>query len=140
MNWHPMVVHFPLVLLPLSFGVDLAGWIGKRPDWHRGAYYLLVLGVLSAVAAVFTGNEAALSYRGEVKVLEHIEEHEDLATLVLFVFLVVALGRLPLQLQGRLQGWALKSWILAAGVGCALLWQTGFYGGELVYVYGVGVR
>ena len=140
MSWHPMVVHFPLVLLPLSVAVDLVGWIGRRPDWHRGAYYLLVLGVLSALTAVFSGNEAALPFRGDAELVEHIEEHEDLATLVLFFFLGVAFGRLPLQLQGRLDSWGLKSWILAAGIGCALLWQTGFYGGELVYEYGVGVR
>ena len=105
----------------------------------RGAYYLLVLDVLSALAAVFSGNEAALPFRGEEELVEHIEKYEDLATLVLFFFLGVALGRLPLQLQGRLDGWGLKSWILAAGVGCTL-WQTGFYGGELVYEYGVGIR
>ena len=106
----------------------------------RGAYYLLVLGVLSALTAVFSGNEAALPFCGEAELVEHIEEHEDLATLVLFLFLGVTLGRLPLQLQGRLDGWGLKSWILATGIGCAMLWQTGFYGGELVYEYGVGVR
>ncbi len=140
MSWHPMVVHFPLVLLPLSVVVDVVAWIRKRPEWHGGAYLLLVLGTLAAVAAVLTGNEAAVPYRGEVEALEYIEEHEELSTLVLFFFLVVALGRLPLQLQGRLQGWGLKAWILVAGVGCVLLWQTGYYGGELVYVYGVGVR
>ena len=100
MSWHPMVVHFPLVLLPLSVAVDLVGWIGRRPDWHRGAYYLLVLGVLSALTAVFSGNEAALPFRGDAELVEHIEEHEDLATLVLFFFLGVVLGVCPCSCRG----------------------------------------
>ncbi len=116
------------------------GGVGAEAgEWHVGAYYLLVLGAVGAVVAVLSGTEAAASYRSDAEVLEHIERHEDLSTLVLFFFLVVALGRLPLHLQGRLQGRALKAWILAAGVGCGLLWQTGLYGGELVYRYGVGV-
>ena len=102
MNWHPMLVHFPLVLLPLSVAADLVGWRRRREEFHVGAYYLLVLGALGAVVAVLSGTEAAASYRSDVEVLGHIERHEDLSTLVLFFFLVVAQGRLPLHLQGRL--------------------------------------
>ena len=140
MEWHPIVVHYPLALLPLSLLVDLVAWIRRRERWHAGAYYLLVLGPLAALAAVLTGTRAAAPYRADSRVLEPLEQHEDLVTWVLVVFLVVVLGRLPLHLQGRLQGWRLKAWILAAGVGCGLLWQAGFYGGELVYRYGVGVQ
>ena len=61
------------------------------------------------MVAVLSGTEAAASYRSDAEVLEHIERHEDLSTLVLFFFLVVALGRLPLHLQGRLQSRALKA-------------------------------
>lgn len=139
MEWHPVVVHFPLVLLPLSVSLDLAAWWRQRPEWHLLAYHLLVLGILAALAAVLTGTEAAGRWaHGTVQ--KQIDLHEDLATIALFVFLGIALGRLPLHLLGRLQDWRLKSLIVAAAVACGLLWQAALYGGELVYKYGVGVQ
>ena len=142
--WHPMLVHFPLALLPLSFAVDVVGWASRRPRWHRSAYGLLLLGTLGAVAAVLSGNAAAAAYRGEETVLAAIERHEVLATPTLLLLLAIALGRLPLFLRddgsGQSPGWPLKAWVVVAGLGCALLWQTGLSGGELVYRHGVGVQ
>lgn len=139
MDWHPLLVHYPIALWPVGFAVDLVAWVAKREEWHGFAYLLQALGAVAALAAVLSGNDAAGSYRDESGVQALIERHEDLATLTLVLFLVVVLGRLPLHLQKRLCGWKLKAWILAAGVGSGLVWVTGHYGGELVYEQGVGV-
>ena len=139
MEWHPVAVHFPLVLLPLSVCVDLAAWWKRRPGWHLLAYTLLVLGTLAALAAVLTGTEAAGRWP-HAAVQEHIGRHEDLATIAFFVFLGILLGRLPLHLLGRHRDWRLKALIVAAAVACGLLWQAALYGGDLVYKYGVGVQ
>ena len=51
----------------------------------------------------------------------------------------IVLGRLPLHLRGRLRGWLLYGWIgTGAAVGILAI-LTGYFGGELVYVHGVGV-
>ena len=139
MDWHPLVVHYPIALWPLGFAVDLVAWVAKREEWHGFAYLLQALGAVAALAAVLSGNEAAVPYRNEGGVQALIERHEDLATLTLVLFLVVVLGRLPLHLQKRMCGWKLRAWILAAGVGSGLVWLTGHHGGELVYEQGVGV-
>ena len=139
MEWHPVAVHFPLVLLPLSVCVDLAAWWRRRSDWHLLAFTLLVLGTLAALAAVLTGTEAASRWP-HPGVQEQMDRHEDLATIALFVFLGIVLGRLPLHLLGRHQDWRLKGLIAASAAACVLLWQAALYGGDLVYKYGVGVQ
>jgi uncharacterized membrane protein len=139
-SWHPVVVHFPIVLLPLSAGLDLLAFLRRRPKWHSLAYGILLLGSLAALLAVWTGNDAAAPYRRDAAVQQHLARHEDLATVALFLFLGIALGRLPLHLRGRLQGWPLRGWVLAALLGSALLGVVAHYGGELVYRYAVGVR
>ena len=140
MDWHPLVIHFPIALWPVGFLVDLAAWARRREEWHGFAYILQALATVGMLVAVLTGNAAAVIYRDDVRVADLIQRHEDLATLALLIFLVTLLGRLPLHLQGRLGDWKLKGWILAAGVGAVLMGTTAHLGGELVYGQGVGVK
>ena len=137
---HPFVIHFPLVLLPLSVGLDLAAWMKRQEQWHTPAYLLLVLGTLSCVIAVLTGTRAAAPYESDADLSGLIGQHENLSTLVMLLFLFTSLGRLPLQLRRQFGDWKMKLWVLFAVVGCVLVWQTGYYGGRLVYEFGIGVR
>ena len=138
-NWHPIVVHFPVALLSVSVLVDVAALAARRGDWHKFAYALLVAGTVGAAAAVITGTEAAPPHRQSADVVETVDRHEDLGSVVFIVFLAVSLGRLPVHLQ-RQVGWPLAMWLGVAGMGCVLLWMTSLVGGELVYEYGVGVQ
>ena len=53
---HPLVVHFPLVLLPLALVAEAAGLFLRRVGWLRHvAALLLAFGTSGAVAAFFTG-------------------------------------------------------------------------------------
>ncbi|MEE3258338.1 MAG: DUF2231 domain-containing protein [Candidatus Latescibacterota bacterium] len=138
MDWHPLIVHYPIALLPLSPLCDLGALWLRRRDGHHLAYGLLVLGALAASAAVLSGNAAAEGH-WEGRAAAQVMAHEDLATWTLLLALGTALGRLPLQLKGPLGGWPLYGWI---GVGLlvgVLVVLTGYHGGELVYVHGVGV-
>ena len=136
MELHPVLVHFPLVLLPLSAILDLvARRLGKQ-DWHLLTYGILILGTLGAAGAVLSGNDAAGEHRADPVVSHLIQQHEDWATASLFLFLVVALGRLPFQLRRRDP----LPWTLVALVGSVLLWIAAHHGGELVYEHGVGVE
>ena len=139
MDWHPFIVHYPIALLSLSPLCDLSAlWLGRRAGHHL-AYGLLVLGVLAATAAVLSGNAAA-DKAWEGPAAEPLATHDTLATWTLLLGLGAVLGRLPLHLKGQLEGWPLYAWI-AVGflIGGLVLW-TGYYGSELVYVHGLGVR
>ena len=139
-NWHPWIVHYPIALLPVGVLIDIAAILGRRSRWHTVAYSLLVMGTLAAAAAVISGNEAALPYRDDDSVNQLVLLHENYGSITFVTFLVISLGRLPLQLQGRTKGWPLRLWIVAGAIGCGILWTGSFYGGELVYEHGVGVR
>lgn len=138
MDWHPFIVHYPIACLTLSPLCDLAALCLRWKEWHHLAYGLIVLGALASCAAVLSGNAAAEGH-WEGPAAAEVAAHEDLATWTLLVALGIALGRLPLHLRGQLQGWPLYGWI---GIGVAvgvLAILTGYFGGKLVYVYGVGV-
>ena len=136
MELHPALVHFPLVLLPLSAAIDLiAGPLGKR-EWHPLAFAILIAGTFSAIGALVSGNDAAASHRRDSAMAHLIERHEDWATASLFLFLIIALGRLPFQLRRRDP----RIWAVAALLASTVLWIAAYFGGELVYDHGVGVR
>ena len=138
-SWHPVLVHFPIAFLPLSIVFDIVGLWGKQLYWQLVAYVLLILGTVTALFAVLSGNQAAIIYR-EQAVNKQITDHENLSTLAFFLFLIIVLGRLPLHLQNRLGTLVLKGWIFLACLASAFLWWSAFLGGLLVYRYGVGVQ
>ena len=136
-NLHPVFVHFPLVLLPLSFLFLLLGRLKKREDFQRAAVWLLYLGTLGAVAAAGTGMLAEEQVSVPEAAEAVIEFHEFLgkvaAGLAIVLSLVALLGRrllasaVPTVL---LLGLLVLSGILAVGAD---------RGAQLVYQYGVSV-
>lgn len=142
---HPMLVHFPIVLLPLGtllyFVVALRG---DDPASRRGlsvlAFLCLAAGLLTALLAAGFGDVALEAAMDKGFDEAPLEQHEDLAgpTIAVFGLLVLvqafALWR-PYPLKGG------KAWLLAviALAGAALLLVTAYHGGQLVYELGVNV-
>src|SRR5690348_7292584 len=58
-NLHPVVVHFPIALLPVAVGLDVLGWLFGSRDLHAAGRWTLWVGTLSAAVAVATGLEGA---------------------------------------------------------------------------------
>jgi uncharacterized membrane protein len=142
---HPMLVHFPIVLLITACSLDIIVLLIKKDLANRQCLPLvalsaLLLGTLSAGIAAIFGDIAldkAISLgfpRGP------LETHETLALITIAVFSVHCLLRLlalwrRIPLRGRI-GWVSA---LPGMVGVFLLIFTAYYGGELVYHYGVNV-
>ena len=142
---HPMLVHFPIVLLITAFSLDIIVLLIKKDLANRQCLPLvalsaLLLGTMSAGIAAIFGDIAldkAISLgfpRGP------LETHETLALITIAVFSVQCLLRLlafwrRIPLRGRI-GWVSA---LPGMVGVVLLIFTAYYGGELVYHYGVNV-
>ena len=138
MDWHPFIVHYPIAFLTVSPLCDLLALILRRRALHHLAYGMMVLGALAACAAVLSGNASADGH-WEGSAAAEVSAHEGLATWTLLLALGTALGRLPLHLRGQFRGWLFYVWI-GTGVAVGILAiLTGYFGGELVYVHGVGV-
>ena len=135
---HPIVVHFPIGLLCASVAFD-----ALAPRWSTGglreaSLYTLLAGVMSAALAVATGGmEEDLAERAGAPE-SVLELHESLGTVTLVIF--VALVGLRLAMAW---GWLKETRSLTLGLGVTgivILALTGYWGGELVYTYGIGVK
>lgn len=142
---HPMLVHFPIVLL--SFGTLLylvvalrGGDLASRRGLSLLAFLCLAAGLLSAVLAAGFGDMALDIAIDKGFDRAPLEQHEDLAgpTIVVFGLLVLAQA-FALWKAYPLRGG--RAWLLAvvAVAGVSLLLATAYYGGRLVYELGVNV-
>jgi len=142
---HPMLVHFPIVFLISAVAMDIIGLSIRKNLADREGLPLislsaLLLGTLSAGVAAIFGDMAfdravSLGFSAGP-----IEVHETLALITIAVFSLYCLLRL-LALWRRYSLCGLVGWLsaLPGMLGVVLLITTAYYGGELVYHFGVNV-
>lgn len=136
-NPHPLVVHFPIALLMTSVFFDaVASWSGKAA-FEKAAQWNLACGVLAGVVAVISGLLAEESVPQFQVIHETVERHETLAFVTLGVFTILFLWRF-LKDGKFFQRWRIFYTVLAV-IGILTLGATAYYGGELVYRFGVGM-
>lgn len=137
-NIHPVLVHFPLALLPLALVFQaLAVW-RRQDEWQRLALWLLWIGTLGALAAAGTGLLAEDSVTVPQPGWEVIELHEGL--MLTTTGIAVALSILALVVRRRLNR-TLQLVLLAGLVVLSGVLVVGAdRGGQLVYQYGVSVQ
>ena len=135
---HPIIVHFPIALLCASVAFDVLARRWPTGSFRDTSLYCLLAGVLSAALAVVTGGmEEELAERAGAPE-SVLELHESLGTVTLVVFVVLLGWRFAMQ-----WGWVkdIPSLTLGLGaIGIVMLALTGYWGGELVYTYGIGVK
>ena len=135
-NVHPLVVHFPIAFLVGAALFYLLAWIFPRPSLATTAFSLLILGAISAAAAVGTGLYAEEGVMVARSVRAHLlDTHEKLmiTTLSLSVALTVwAVAARPFPTKRRL---------IFALIFFGLLVIMAFgadYGARMVYDYNAG--
>lgn len=135
---HPMLVHFPIALLITSVLFDAACIVFKRDNLREGALWLLGLGFLGGIGAVLSGGmaEEIVEKAGIAKAL--IERHETWAYATMGVFGLLLAGRL--YLRNRFSGNIMTAYFVVAVIGLGTLSVTGYFGGDMVYEHGAGVR
>jgi uncharacterized membrane protein len=142
---HPMLVHFPIVLLITAVAMDvilllIKKDLAKRQCLPMVALSALLLGTLLAGIASFFGDIALDKAISLGFSSGPLETHETLALITIAVFSLHCLLRLlVLWRRYSLQGFI--GWVSAIPgmVGVVLLILTAYYGGELVYHFGVNV-
>ena len=140
-NVHPMIVHFPIVLVVLAVAADLLHVVRPRMSAAGAAApSLYLLGALASVSAYVSGRMAA----GTVFIpgMAHglVDEHGTWALATMISFIVLATLRPVGRLVGLEGTRATQLVFLALGLAVlVLVQQTAERGARLVYEQGVGV-
>jgi uncharacterized membrane protein len=136
-NLHPLFVHFPIALLLSSVALSWTGrfWPGKGLE--QAAWYTLLLGLAGTVVTLISGLVAAQGVPADSPAMATLNIHRALgiATFVIFGALAIWNWRS----KGAISGNGRLFFTIIQIVGVALIVAVGFYGGELVYTFGVGV-
>ncbi|MDE2384232.1 MAG: hypothetical protein KGO53_06405 [Alphaproteobacteria bacterium] len=142
---HPMLVHFPIVLVILLAGVDtFATLLGKsvtgRSTLGNVSLVLVLLSAAFALATFFFGG-LALDVAEQTGFHSDIAEtHEMLGTIVAVSTAAYALLRAFLWWRdARVTGAGAFLFPVLGFAASALVGVTAFYGGQLVYELGVNV-
>jgi uncharacterized membrane protein len=140
---HPVVVHFPVVLVLLGTVGAVAAVFWRKHQVPALAALLLTLGALGAWAAVETGESDGGLLEGDSTQLQSlVESHENWAKRTLTTAGVAAAAAVASLLLFRVPH--LARWVAAGAAVVALLasysvYETGHRGGQLVFHYGAGV-
>jgi uncharacterized membrane protein len=130
---HPMLVPFPIALWIFSFVCDViyaTGWGG--PLWSEMAFYSILGGVVGGLAAAVFGLGDYLSLT-EPAAIRIGKTHMILNVAIVSLFLINLFLRLG---SPHIPG---AGALLLSIIGLVILGVSGWLGGELVYVHGVGV-
>ena len=144
-NIHPVIVHFPIAFFVAYFLLETASLATKKDSLCKMATVFLGAGVIFAVLAALTGNQAHEALKPILKMKqlvidEAIESHEQFATITLWYFFAMLLLRIYLLIKKNLSpNWKFSFFVLAL-LGMYFVYQTGILGGELVYDFGVGTK
>lgn len=127
---HPMLVPIPIGLWIFSLVCDLIRIFGgTSPNWSVVALYSMVGGIVGALIAAIAGFIDLLSLPAGLKRVALIHMGINLTIVVLFV---------------------INAWLRSNGASNAVVWLSviaigllvisGWLGGKMVYVHGVGVQ
>jgi uncharacterized membrane protein len=140
-QFHPKVVHFPIALLLLYVLLESIGIIFKKEFYQKAAHLVLFLGVLGALAAVLTGEQAEEAFEYFNKASgELMEKHEYYANLTIWYFAILLVLRTVAVLGKKFTGIITYVFLVLALTGVYFVYWTGEMGGDMVYKHGVGTQ
>jgi uncharacterized membrane protein/nitrite reductase/ring-hydroxylating ferredoxin subunit len=133
---HPMLVHFPIGLLVLSFLLDLVSLaFPEVPSLLRGSFYAMFLGIITALLAAVPGfvdySDIRRDQPGKVTATRHM----------ILNLMVVAIYGINLWIRSSALSdpkISLPSLLLSL-IGVGLLSVSGYLGGRLIYDEGIAV-
>ncbi|MEK6715475.1 MAG: DUF2231 domain-containing protein [Candidatus Omnitrophota bacterium] len=133
LHLHPLIVHFPIALFITALGAEILSLIFKKNTLHKVAYCNYFFGILGAITAVLSAWRDNMFLKHPV-----FYTHRNLAYITL---IVASISGAILLLIKRKSPKALRIlFFFSLLTVVTLVSITAFYGGKLVYEYGVGVE
>ncbi len=135
---HPFLVHFPVALLTTALVFDLLGVLLARDELSRVGWWAQFVGTVGVVAAVISGLIAKSQAIIPVTAADTFDTHQQIAFLTAGAFTALLLWRIGM--RTRIDQSRQHLYLLLFTGALACLWIGAWYGGELVYRFGVGLR
>ena len=142
---HPMLVHFPIVLILMLAAFDVLATLrgqsvsGRSTAGNISTSLAVLTGVFAVATFVFGGMALDVAEAGGFH-SDVAETHESLGEIVAICAAVYAAVRTFLWFRNtRINGTAAWLFPFAAITGSVLVAATAFFGGQLVYELGVNV-
>jgi uncharacterized membrane protein len=134
-----MLIVFPIGLWIFSLACDLIRLAGGTGDaWPIVAFYTMVGGLIGALVAAVPGFIDLLFYKGgapPVKKIALTHMAINLTAVVLYAINIWLRASGPTSMST-----SVSTPLLLSIIGVALLFVSGWLGGQMVHVYGVGVE
>ncbi len=140
MDIHPLIAHFPIVLLLIGVVCDAIGILNDRDFFLRAGFLLFSLGALSALPVALTGDSAAEVAQHIDDIAADLDDHDTLGTVTAFLAVALALIRTHFVLRKKFVGIIRYVYLVFGLVTAGLVCAAGYTGGHLVYHYGAGTR
>ncbi|MCQ9208487.1 MAG: hypothetical protein NG712_03825 [Omnitrophica bacterium] len=130
---HPIIVHFPIALLVSALGLEILSLIFKKENLHQAAWCNYILGALAAALAVLT---ALIEDETLKHTVFYIHRSLGYWTAAGSLSLLVGLWLVKRKTQAVFR----RAFLIVLVIVSCLTLATGYYGGRLVYEYGIGVE
>jgi len=136
---HPMLIVFPIGLWIFSLACDLIRLAGASGDaWSIVALFSMVGGFIGALCAAVPGFIDLLFYKGGAPPVKKIALAHMAINLTAVALYAVNIW---LRLNGPINmSTSMSTPVLLSIIGVALIFVSGWLGGQMVHVYGVGVE
>ena len=141
-GFHPMVVHFPIVLLMAAVLLDgVTLMVRRQTELRKVVLCTYVLGAIATLAGFLTGRQAADSVLLDGVANTALTDHADQATVLLWFYGIYAVARIVLYYWDpkATQRWVWITMFIVGASGLYLVVETGTRGARLVFEHGVGV-
>ena len=136
-NLHPLLIHFPIALLLSSVAFYWAGLRWKERGLDKAASYTLWLGLVGTAVSIISGLVAAQSIPLDSPAMQTLTIHKFLGIATFVIFGIQAIcARRSKGIYSPAKR-MLHTVIQLSGV--SLIIAVGYFGGELVYTFGIGV-
>jgi uncharacterized membrane protein len=139
MDYHPIIVHFPITLILTSLFFDLLGLLKPKTSLGDLALYLFIPGVLSTILAGVTGHQAAHRIPQHMQPFAPLDQHASWANATIWFSIALLMLRLHPRFHHSRLPWVRFLFLLMHFLLGITISITGYLGGVLVYQHGIGV-
>lgn len=141
-NYHPIIVHFTIALVVTSLGMLLLGYLFKtKPHLQQECFtvsrWCLWLAALASTLTVMAGFHAYYTVRHDTVSHAVMTVHRNWGITSFIAIWLTAIWSLIRHLKHKAFCWLFA---LALAITTSLVVITGWYGAELVFRYGLGVK